>query len=99
MIHVPYDSIWKCLKRCEWENHSYQVGQLVQMKKGSQIPHHFECITRALFCEKCNPVADLVYLFNIKRLSIVVACHQCGKIADCIDIPLFQAARDEVDND
>jgi len=44
-IDVEFDSKWECVTQCVWQNHLFDVGDVIEMKAGSQIPHHFRCIS------------------------------------------------------
>ncbi len=94
-VFVERKSFWKCVRSCFWDGLRYEPGQLVEVKAGSEIPHHFECVTKLLFCEKCNPHADLAWLYNIRRLAVRAGCFECKKITDCLEVELFAVGKEE----
>ncbi len=94
-FYVEHKSFWKCIRGCVWDGLRYKPGQLVEVKAGSEIPHHFERVSKVLFCEKCNPEKSLGWLFNLKRLAVRARCSGCGEIGDCLEVGLYAAAKEE----
>jgi hypothetical protein len=45
LYEVAYDSKWACIRDCFWQNRLWKTGETWVMQEGSQIPHHFECLT------------------------------------------------------